>query len=128
MRRLTTTARSNVKNPLVGQAYGADGISATLHNPFTPTAEETRKYGILPQILPLPRFNRSQPGNVFRIFEKGGAMPLFLGSPTLDEPPGKPERRLSERGLGTLNRTDPGHPRRAKNAASRSVARLHGIE
>ena len=27
--------------------------------------------------------------------------------PTLDEPPGKPMRRLSERGLGTLNRIDP---------------------
>ena len=27
--------------------------------------------------------------------------------PTLDEPPGKPVNRLSQRGLGTLNRTDP---------------------
>ncbi len=57
--------------------------------------------------MPLPRFNRSQPGNIFRIFEKGGFEPLQLGIPTLDEPPGKPERRLSPRGLGTLNRTDP---------------------
>ena len=32
---------------------------------------------------------------------------MQLGIPTLDEPPGKPVRRLSERGLGTLNRTDP---------------------
>ena len=97
----------DLKNPIVGQAYGADGIPLQLNNPFTPTAEETRLHGILPLLYPLARFNISQPGNLFRIFEKGGAEPLSLGVPTLDEPPGKPERRLSARGLGTLNRIDP---------------------
>ena len=97
----------NAKNPIIGQAYGADGLPLTLENPFKPTKEETRTLGILPAIVPIPRFNRSQPGNLFRIFEKGGMTPLSLGISTLDEPPGKPERRLSERGLGTLNRTDP---------------------
>ena len=97
----------HLKNPLIGQAYGSDGLPLKLENPFTPTAAETKKLGILPYIIPIPRFNRSQPGNLFRIFEKGGMLPLSLGVPTLDEPPGKPERRLSERGLGTLNRTDP---------------------
>ncbi len=96
-----------LKNPLVGQAYGLDGVALKLNNPWAPTAEDTRLKGILPYIIPLPRYNRAQPGNTFRIFEKGGAFPLSLGSPTLDEPPGKPERRLSERGMGTLNRTDP---------------------
>ncbi|MDB6154926.1 MAG: hypothetical protein JWL90_3379 [Chthoniobacteraceae bacterium] len=95
------------KNAIVGQSYGADGVPLKLENPFVPTAEETRKYGILPYLVPLPRWNRSMPGNVLRIFEKGGAAPLSLGLSTLDEPPGKPERRLSDRGLGTLNRTDP---------------------
>ncbi len=96
-----------LKNPFVGQAYGADGVPLKLNAPFIPTAEETRKHGWLPAIFPLPRFNLSQPGNLFRIFEKGTEVPLSLGTPTLDEPPGKPGRRLSERGLGTLNRTDP---------------------
>ena len=95
------------KNPIVGQAYGADGIPLKLVNPFVPTAEQTRVSGILPWLIPLPRFNLSQPGNVFRIFEKGGFEQLSTGIPTVDEPPGKPERRLSPRGLGTLNRTDP---------------------
>ena len=95
------------KNAIVGQAYGADGIALKLENPFKPTAEETRKFGILPELVPLPRFNRGMPGNTLRIFEKGGMLPLSLGLSTLDEPPGKPERRLSDRGLGTLNRTDP---------------------
>ncbi len=95
------------KNAIVGQAYGADGIALTLNNPFKPTPEETRIHGWIESLIPLPRFARSMPGNVFRIFEKGGEEPLSIGIPTVDEPPGKPERRLSERGYGTLNRTDP---------------------
>ena len=97
----------NLKDGTVGMAYGADGIALTLNNPFKPTVEETRIHGWLGSIVPLMRFARSMPGNVFRIFEKGGEEPLSIGLPTQDEPPGKPERRLSERGLGTLNRTDP---------------------
>ena len=97
----------HLKNPIVGQAYGADGMALKLENPFVPTEAETKQFGILPYLIPLPRFNRSEPGNLFRIFEKGGLAQLSLGIPTLDEPPGKPERRLSDRGLGTLNRTDP---------------------
>ena len=97
----------NIKDVIVGQGYGADGVPLVLTNPWVPTAEETRTLGIVPSIAPLPRFNVSQPGNVFRIFEKGGSEQLTLGSPTLDEPPGKPERRLSPRGLGTLLRVDP---------------------
>ena len=95
------------KNAIVGQGYGADGIPLQLKNPFKPTAEQTRLSGILETLYPLPRFNLSQPGNIFRIFEKGGLDSLSLGVPTPDEPPGKPDRRLSARGLGTLNRTDP---------------------
>ena len=97
----------NIKDAVVGQAYGADGVALALKNPFKPTAEETKTLGIVPSLSPLPRFNITQPGNIFRIFEKGGSDQLSLGVPTADEPPGKPERRLSQRGLGTLNRIDP---------------------
>jgi hypothetical protein len=95
------------KNYRFGQAYAADGAPLKLIN-YTPvTAEDTQVHGILPFIEPLPRFNLSNPGNILRIFEKGGRKPLSLGLPTSEEPNGKPDRRLSERGLGTLNRTDP---------------------
>jgi len=97
----------NIKDAIVGQGYGADGVPLTLNGPFKPTAEETRVHGWIASLIPLPRFTRSMPGNVFRIFEKGGMEPLSIGLPNLEEPPGKPERRLSDRGLGTLNRTDP---------------------
>jgi hypothetical protein len=96
-----------LKNYRFGQAYSADGAPLKLVN-YTPvTAEDIQVHGILPFLEPLPRFNLSNPGNILRIFEKGGRKQLSLGLPTADEPPGKPERRLSERGLGTLNRTDP---------------------
>ena len=95
------------KNYRFGQAYGADGAPLKLIN-YTPvTPEDTEVHGILPFIEPLPRFNLSNPGNILRIFEKGGRKSLSLGLPTSEEPNGKPDRRLSERGLGTLNRTDP---------------------
>ena len=96
-----------LKNYRFGQAYGADGAPLKLVNYSPVTSEDTQEHGILPFLEPLPRFNLSNPGNILRIFEKGGRKQLSLGLPTSDEPPGKPERRLSERGLGTLNRTDP---------------------
>ncbi len=95
------------KNYRFGQAYGLDGAPLRLVNPTPVTPEMTLKHGILPYLDPLPRFPLAQPGNILRIFEKGGEKPLELGVPYNTEPPGRPLRRLSERGLGTLNRVDP---------------------
>ncbi len=95
------------KNYRFGQAYGADGVPLRLLNYMPVTPDDTKIHGILPYLDPVPRFNLGNPGNILRIFEKGGNKQLQLGLPTLDEPPGRPSRRLSERGLGTLNRTDP---------------------
>ncbi|MGI8482213.1 MAG: hypothetical protein ACR2MF_09155, partial [Chthoniobacterales bacterium] len=96
-----------LKNYRFGQSYGADGAPLRLVNYDPVTPNDTKYHGILPFLDPLPRFNLSNPGNILRIFEKGGEKQLQLGSPTDREPPGRPARRLSERGLGTLNRTDP---------------------
>jgi hypothetical protein len=96
-----------LKNYRYGQAYGPDGEPLRLLNPYVPTPEETRTNGVLAFIDPLPRFVLAQPSNILRVFEKGGEKQLQLGVPNINEPPGKPARRLSERGLGTLNRIDP---------------------
>jgi hypothetical protein len=96
-----------LKNYRYGQAYGPAGEMLRLLNPYIPTPEETRTNGVLPFLDPLPRFVLAQPSNILRIFEKGGEKQLQLGVPIVNEPPGKPLRRLSERGLGTLNRIDP---------------------
>jgi hypothetical protein len=95
------------KNYRFGQAYGPDGVPLRLQSPIPVTPEMTRTKGILPFLDPLPRFALSQPGNILRIFERGGEKQLQLGNPDPFEEPGKPARRLSERGLGTLNRIDP---------------------
>jgi hypothetical protein len=96
-----------LKNYRFGQAYSPGGEPLKLINPEPVTPEDTHRRGILPFIEPLPRFPLSQPGNILRIFEKGGEKQVQLGIPASTEPPGRPLRRLSERGLGTLNRIDP---------------------
>jgi len=97
----------HLKNPLFGQDYSDNGEPLELLSPRPVSAEETRTKGFLPELLPLPRFEIGQPGNIFRVFEKGGVKPPSLGLPDPDEDPGKPENSLSERGLGTNTRIDP---------------------
>jgi hypothetical protein len=95
------------KNYRFGQGYADDGQPLRLESPVPVTPEMTDRWGILPFIDPLPRFEIAHPSNILRIFERGGEKQLQLGSPDPFEEPGKPSRRLSERGLGTLNRIDP---------------------
>ena len=95
------------KNYVFGQAYGRDGAPLKIISPTDVTPEMTRRNGVLPFLLPLPRFNLSEPGNLLRIFEKGGLNPPELANPEPSARNGAPERALSARGLGTLLRTDP---------------------
>jgi hypothetical protein len=95
------------KNPRYGQAYGPNGEALRLESPIPVTPEMTLLHGILPFLEPLPRFELGQPSNILRIFEKGGEKQEEIGNPDPFEEPGHPARRLSERGLGTLNRIDP---------------------
>src|SRR5262249_2903407 len=53
------------------------------------------------------RHEISHPGTILRIFERGGRFINDTGIPERLEDPGKPRTRLSDRGLGTKNRTDP---------------------
>jgi hypothetical protein len=96
-----------LKRPRFGEAYGPDGQPQRVLTLPPPTMEETVKKGVLSLLDPLPRFEVGQPGNVLRVFERGQERPLEIGVPTQEEPPGRPANRLSQRGLGTLNRTDP---------------------
>jgi hypothetical protein len=95
------------KDSIFGQAYGANGTPLALQSPVKVTPEMQKHMGIVQNIYPLPRFNITQPGNIFRIFEKGGTRLAEIGNPDPFDPPGKPLRRLGERGLGTFSRVDP---------------------
>ena len=96
-----------VKNPMFGESYSADGTPQRLETFPPPTPEETRTKGVLPYLEPIERWEVSQPGNVLRVFERGGEKKPEVGIPLPDEEPGKPEVKLGERGFGTLLRTDP---------------------
>ena len=80
-----------LKNYRFGQAYGADGAPLRLDQLHPGHARgHARRTAFFRFIEPLPRFNLSNPGNILRIFEKGGEKQLQLGLPTSDEPPGRP--------------------------------------
>ena len=77
-----------LKDAVFGESYDARGVSQRLYTRPPPTPDEIRFQGILPMLQPLPQFENTQPGNTLRVFERG-------------------EERLSNRGFGTLTRTDP---------------------
>jgi hypothetical protein len=96
------------KHPLYGESYSMHGVPLAMQTVPPPTPEEFRCKGVLPRLDPLPRYEMTQPGNILRIFERGGQFRAEVGIPTQDQPPGRPIlSRLSVRGLGTENRTDP---------------------
>src|SRR5688500_2617066 len=95
------------KNPRYGESYAPDGSPQRLQTFPPPTPEETRTKGVLPYLEPLPRWEVMQPGNVLRVFERGGFKRPEIGNPTRVEEPGRPDSKLSDRGFGTLLRTDP---------------------
>ncbi len=73
-----------------------------------PTATEMATKGVMPYLEPLPTWNIAQPGNILRIFERGQKLPNpEIGQPNPAVEPGKPDKQLSPRGLGTLLRADP---------------------
>jgi hypothetical protein len=90
-----------------GELYSMNGAPLRLQTMPPPTEMEMAKKGVVPYLDPLPRFEMAQPGNVLRIFEQGGRFINETGIPNTDEDNGKPRARLSTRGLGTENRTDP---------------------
>jgi hypothetical protein len=96
-----------IKDANFGESYSTSGAPQSLIQIPQPTAEQRRLKGILPLLDPLPRWEISQPGNILRVFERGGRRRLETGLPERDEDPGKPDKGLSARGLGTAQRTDP---------------------
>jgi hypothetical protein len=96
------------KRARFGESYGMNGAPQRLLTVPPPTEYEMTKKGVLPALDPLPRFEVTQPGNILRIFEPGGRFRAETGIPDPEEDPGRPFlSRLSTRGLGTENRTDP---------------------
>src|ERR1700678_3957669 len=96
-----------LKNTHFGESYSSEGVPQSMHTVHPPTPEETRLKGIVPELTPLERWEISQPGNVLRVFERGGMKKGEIGNPDREEESGRPDDKLGERGFGTLLRTDP---------------------
>jgi hypothetical protein len=76
------------KRPLFGESYSHDGVAQTLTVTPPPSSDDMKSKALLPELRPLPQFEATLPGNTLRVFERG-------------------DDRLSNRGFGTLTRTDP---------------------
>jgi hypothetical protein len=96
-----------LKDARFGESYSETGAPQSLLQTPAPAADEKRSKGLLAFLDPLPRWEISQPGNVLRVFERGGKRRLEVGLPDKDEDPGKPDKGLSARGFGSAQRTDP---------------------
>jgi hypothetical protein len=101
------------KNYIVGEAYTREGEPALIRSPAGPgglTAEQ-RARGVLAELYPLPTWHVIPPGDVFRVFERGGrnigtqfpeiGLPNIGGNIQRLEEPGRPDLRQSNRGPGT---------------------------
>ncbi|MEQ8955033.1 MAG: hypothetical protein RL120_12955, partial [Gammaproteobacteria bacterium] len=101
------------KNYILGESYTRDGDAAAVVGPAVADElhEAVRAAGILPQLLPLPAWETTMPGDIFRVFEGGGrnisnlfpetGNPNSLGLIQRLEEPGRPDIRQSNRGPGT---------------------------
>jgi hypothetical protein len=96
-----------LKDARFGESYSENGAPQSLIQTPKPTSEDGRTKGLLEFLDPIPRWEISQPGNVLRVFERGGKRRLEVGFPDKDEDPGKPDKGLSARGFGSAQRTDP---------------------
>ncbi len=96
-----------LKDTPFGESYAIDGTPQRIQTIPPPTPQETHDQGIIPYLDPLAQWGISQPGNVLRVFERGGKELIEIGIPDIEAEAGLPDKGLSIRGFGTLNRTDP---------------------
>ncbi len=100
------------KNYILGEAYTREGLPAAVQGPLVENPELlAEKYGVLPSLAPLPAWETVKPGDIFRVFERGGrnitnlfpetGLPNALGQLQRLEEPGRPDIRQSNRGPGT---------------------------
>jgi hypothetical protein len=101
------------KNYILGEEYTVDGQPAVLRGPeiSSDLAEAVAAKGVLPKLVPLPAWETVVPGDIFRVFERGGrniinlfpetGNPNSLGQIQRLEEPGRPDFRQSNRGPGT---------------------------
>jgi hypothetical protein len=98
------------KPAILGESYSREGNAQSL-KPVTPPTPDQIAHGALPQLVPLPKWEITQPGEYFRAFERGGvaqgSQPPEIGNPNSNEEAGRPDIHLGNRGRGTGLRISP---------------------
>ncbi|MBA4163944.1 MAG: hypothetical protein C0510_04830 [Erythrobacter sp.] len=102
------------KNYLLGEAYTREGEPAKIVTPGDPPGKLTERQkarGALAELYPLPTWQVIPPGDVFRVFERGGrtinsqfpeiGLPNPTGQIQRLEEPGRPDLKQSNRGPAT---------------------------
>lgn len=103
------------KNYLLGEAYTRDGLPAKITTPGAgpggKLSEDQIARGVLAEMYPLPTWHVIPPGDIFRVFERGGrtinsqfpeiGLPNPSGQIQRLEEPGRPDLKQSNRGPGT---------------------------
>jgi hypothetical protein len=103
------------KNYLLGEAYTRLGEAAKITSPGAgpggKLSEDQIARGVIAEMYPLPTWHVIPPGDVFRVFERGGrtinsqfpeiAIPNPTGQIQRLEEPGRPDLKQSNRGPGT---------------------------
>jgi hypothetical protein len=102
------------KTGILGEAYTRTGEPARTLSPGTPpgtVTPEQKAKGAIATTYPLPTWQVTPPGDIFRVFERGGrnigtafpeiGLPDATGETQRLEEPGRPDIRQSNRGPGT---------------------------
>ena len=110
------------KQPRYGESYSMNGVPQRIQNVPPPSAEEMDPKAMLPYLDPLPRFEISQPGNILRIFERGGRFRPETGIPEPEEDPGQASHAAEQSRPGHGESHRPGFSRAAKDPLARSHA------
>jgi len=102
------------KNYVLGESYNRDGVGTRLLGPVPSDPNIAFNAGILSGLEPLPAWETVMPGDIFRVFERGGrnigslfpetGLPDAQGKLQRLEEPGRPDIRASNRGPGTGGR------------------------
>ncbi len=102
------------KRYIIGESYTFDSQPGLVKNPVDVTSDLMKFKGILPQLYPLPAWETIPPGDIFRVFERGGrvinsnfpetGLPNITGTIQKLDEPGRPDIKQSNRGPGTGQR------------------------
>jgi hypothetical protein len=99
------------KNYILGESYSREGSGVLLQGPKIENPQVAFNASIVPMLYPLPSWETVKPGDIFRIFERGGrnisnlfpetGLPDAQGELERLEEPGRPDIHASNRGPGT---------------------------